>query len=188
MTLTRAEGTDWTGRKGRITGELLTQSVPNLAARPVYICGPASMMEPTMQMLQALGVPREQIKSEAFVAAKRAETALAPLTPMPRPVRRDRRTSIASPAGDPAVPTLTFARSVKSAPLAPEKSLLEIAEAAGLNIDFECRSGICGRCKTRLLAGSVTMEVQDALDDADRSNNFILLCQARSTGHVTIEA
>jgi hypothetical protein len=38
------------------------------------------------------------------------------------------------------------------------------------------------------LGGSVTMEVQDALDDVDRSNNLILLCQAKSADHVTIEA
>jgi ferredoxin len=77
---------------------------------------------------------------------------------------------------------------MKSTPLTTEKTLLELAEGAGVNIDFECRSGICGQCKTRLLAGSVNMEVQDALDDADKSANIILLCQARSTGNVTIEA
>jgi ferredoxin len=52
----------------------------------------------------------------------------------------------------------------------------------------ECRSGVCGRCKTKLLAGSVTMEVQDALDESDKANNFILLCQAKAADHVTIEA
>ncbi|MGD0814385.1 MAG: ferric reductase-like transmembrane domain-containing protein [Verrucomicrobiota bacterium] len=179
VTLTRAGGVDWAGRKGRIDGELLTQTVPNLAARPVYICGPTSMMEPTIQLLRELGVPGNQIKSEAFVAAKRAEAALALADSTAAPV---------PPVRDPAVPTLTFALAMKSVPLAPDKNLLEMAETAGLNPDFECRSGICGRCKTRLLAGCVTMEVQDALDDADKSNNLILLCQARATDHVTIEA
>ena len=75
----------------------------------------------------------------------------------------------------------------KSVPLSPEKTLLETAEQAGLNPAFECRSGICGRCKTRLLDGCVTMEVQDALGEADKASNLILLCQAKSTGNVTIE-
>jgi len=189
VTLTRADGLEWAGRKGRITGELLTQAIPNLAARPVFICGPASMMEPTMQLLRQLGVPGDQIKSEAFVAAKRAEVALASAdAEAPPPSPATGALPATSPAGDPAVPTLTFARSLKSAPLAPEKTLLEIAENAGLNPDFECRSGICGRCKTRLLAGCVSMEVQDALDESDKSNNFILLCQAKSADNVTIEA
>jgi len=189
VTLTRADGLEWAGRKGRITGELLTQAIPNLAARPVFICGPASMMEPTMQLLRQLGVPGDQIKSEAFVAAKRAEVALASAdAEAPPPSPATGALPATSPAGDPAVPTLTFARSLKSAPLAPEKTLLDIAENAGLNPDFECRSGICGRCKTRLLSGCVSMEVQDALDEADKSNNFILLCQAKSADNVTIEA
>jgi len=189
ITLTRTEGTDWDGRKGRITGEFLRQTISDLAGRPVYICGPASMMEPTIQTLRELGVPADQIKSEAFVAAKRAEAALvsSDSPSAPTPSATDALAST-SPTGDKTVPILTFARSVKSAPLTMEKTLLEIAEEAGINIDFECRSGICGRCKTRLLAGSVNMEVQDALDDEDKSENVILLCQARSTGNVTIEA
>ena len=189
ITLTRAEGTDWAGRKGHITCEFLRQTIPDLAGQLVYICGPASMMEAAIQILRELGVPADQIKSEAFVAAKRAEAVLAssdsPSAPIPSATDALPSTS---QAGDKIVPILTFARSVKSAPLAPEKTLLEIAEDAGISIDFECRSGICGRCKTRLLAGSVNMEVQDALDDVDKSENVILLCQARSTGNVTIEA
>jgi ferredoxin-NADP reductase/DMSO/TMAO reductase YedYZ heme-binding membrane subunit len=189
ITLTRAEGTNWDGRKGRITCEFLRQTISDLAEWPVYICGPAPMMEPTIQMLRELGVPADQIKSEAFVATKRAEAVLAssdsPAAPTPSATSA---LSSTSPAGDKTAPTLTFARSVKSAPLTTEKTLLEISEEAGINIDFECRSGICGRCKTRLLAGSVNMEVQDALDDADKSANLILLCQARSNGNVTIEA
>ena len=85
-------------------------------------------------------------------------------------------------------PVVTFALSAKSALLSSEKTLLEMSEQAGLKLDYECRSGVCGRCKTKLLAGSVTMEVQDALDETDKVNNFILLCQAKSTDHVTIKA
>jgi hypothetical protein len=35
-------------------------------------------------------------------------------------------------------------------------SLLELAEARGLNPDFSCRTGNCGTCATRVLAGKVT--------------------------------
>jgi ferredoxin len=140
-------------------------------------------------MLRELGVPADQIKSEAFVAAKRAEATLASSDSPAVPTSSTTGAlSSTSSAGDKPVPALTFARSMKSTPLITEKTLLEMAEGAGVNIDFECRSGICGRCKTRLLAGSVNMEVQDALDDADKSANIILLCQAKSTGNVTIEA
>ncbi len=183
VTLTRAEGHEWAGSTGRITGGFLKQAIPDLARHPVYICGPAAMMEPTIKLLRELGVPGDQIKSEAFVAAKRAETAA------PDTASRATGESVSPPpTGDGTSPVLTLRRSNKSLPLEPDKTLLEICEASGVNIDFECRSGICGRCKTKLLAGCVTMEVQDALDDADQSNNIILLCQAKAVEDVTIDA
>ena len=70
VTLTRAEAMNWTGRKGRIGGDLLRQALPNLATQPVFICGPTSMMEPTIKLLREQGVPGEQIRSKAFLAAK----------------------------------------------------------------------------------------------------------------------
>ena len=184
VTLSRAEGTDWTGRTGRLSAEMLAETIPNLGRQPVYLCGPDSMMKATISLLRELGVPEKQIHLEAFVAAKRAETTLA--SPDSPPATSPLSPPL--PAGDPESRTLTFARSGKSVPLASGKTILEQGEDAGLGLDFECRSGICGRCKARLLAGSVTMEVQDALDEAEKLENVILLCQARSTGSVTIDA
>jgi len=184
VTLTRAEGTDWMGKHGRITAKFLNEAVPDLAMHPIYICGPITMMEPTIQLLRELGVPKEQIKSEAFVAAKRAETA-----PPASTISAAFVAPVSIPSEDDSgEPTLTFLRSGKSVPLVPDKTLLEIAEDAGLTPDFECRSGICGRCKHRLVAGSVTMEVEDALDASDKSQNLILLCQAKATASVAIDA
>jgi len=48
--------------------------------------------------------------------------------------------------------------------------------------------GICGQCKTKFLAGHVTMETQDALTPADRANNLILSCQARCIDQVAVDA
>ena len=133
----------------------------------------------------------EQIRSEAFLAAKRTDAARTASGVEASPAISPPMAGGASAAmaldssGSAAV---TFAPSAKRALPSPAKSLLELSEEAGLNIDYECRSGVCGRCKTKLLAGCVTMEVQDALDEVDKANNFILLCQAKAADHVTIEA
>jgi ferredoxin len=66
--------------------------------------------------------------------------------------------------------------------------VLEAAENCGVEIPFECRSGICGQCKTPLLVGRVTMEVQDALTAADRLKGLILACQARAVRDVEVDA
>lgn len=182
ITLSRAEGSDWTGYKGRVSAEFLMKCIPELSTRLVYICGPAAMMTMTIQVLKDLGVPAEQIKSEEFVPAKHAE---------PDPADAGRTCLVAPEVltpDDGTGPKLTFKRSAKSVALAPDKSLLEIAEEAGVNIDFECRSGICGRCKTRLLGGCVTMETQEALTAEDKSKNIILMCQASASEPVAVEA
>lgn len=182
VTLSRAGDADWTGHKGRVTAEFLTKCIPELPTRLVYVCGPDTMMTTTIQVLKDLGVPAERIKMEEFVAAKHVE-----------PAGTDARMMCVtapdvSAPDDGMGPKLTFSRLAKSVALAPDKSLLEIAEDAGVNIDFECRSGICGRCKTRLLGGCVTMETQDALNSDDKAKSIILMCQARATGPLTVEA
>ena len=180
--LSRAEDSDWMGHKGRVSAEFLMKCIPELSTRLVYICGPDAMMAMTVQVLKDLGVPQEQIKLEEFIAAKHTEPAAtdAGMTCVTT-------TDVLAP-DDGTGPKLTFKLSAKSVTLPPDKSLLEIAEEAGVNIDFECRSGICGRCKTRLLGGCVTMETQDALTDEDKSKNIILMCQARASGPVLVEA
>jgi ferredoxin len=87
-----------------------------------------------------------------------------------------------------ALPTVTFARSEKAAPLPPDKVILDVADEVGVEIDNSCRVGTCGTCRVKLLSGSVTMAVEDGLEPGDKENNIILACQAKSTGNVTVEA
>jgi ferredoxin len=92
------------------------------------------------------------------------------------------------PVVDGAAGTIVFTRTGRTAEPAAEQSVLEAAEDAGVEIPFECRSGICGQCKTRLTSGRVAMDVQDALTAADRTHGLILACQAHAIGPIEIEA
>jgi ferredoxin len=83
--------------------------------------------------------------------------------------------------------TLKFARSKKLVTDPGRKTILEIAEEHGIPLPYDCRSGICGQCKTKLVEGTVTMDVDDALDPVDRANNLILTCQARCHDDVVID-
>jgi RNA polymerase sigma factor (sigma-70 family) len=86
------------------------------------------------------------------------------------------------------IPSLSFQKSGINAEQPAEQSILEVAEEAGVTIPFECRSGICGQCKTRLVSGKVRMEVQDALTQQDRAKGLILACQAHATRDCVIDA
>ncbi|HFB98936.1 MAG TPA: 2Fe-2S iron-sulfur cluster binding domain-containing protein, partial [Bryobacterales bacterium] len=173
-TMTRSAGTVWMGLKGRFNKELIAAAVPDIASRRAHICGPPGMMEAVKAMLVELGVPGEQVKTEAFGTAKRRPKAPA--------------AAAGKAPATPAAATVTFTRSGKSAPLAPDVTVLEAAEAAGVEIDNSCRSGTCGSCKVKLLSGAVTMEVEDALEPEDKARNIILACQAKSSGDVSVEA
>ncbi|MEW5976335.1 MAG: 2Fe-2S iron-sulfur cluster-binding protein [Acidobacteriota bacterium] len=172
-TMTRAEGDVWIGLKGRFTKELIALAVPEITARRVHLCGPVPMMDAVKQMLNELGVPKEQIKTENFGTAKRTPQAAA--TP-------------AEVKAVTAAATVTFARSGKSAALPPDQTILDVADSVGVEIDNSCRSGSCGSCKVKLLSGTVTMECEDALEPNDKAQNIILACQAKSTSNVAVEA
>jgi ferredoxin-NADP reductase len=188
VTLTRAEENSGGWERGRISPELLHRVVPQISTRRVHICGPTEMTEVTRQMLLDLGVPAESIKLESFTSPARATA------PAPAAAGTNGMLAATAQPSEPATTavngaaTLTFARSGKSLPISARKTVLEAAEDLGVNINYDCRSGICGQCKIKLLAGRVTMETEDALTAVDRANGLILSCQARCIDQVAVEA
>jgi ferredoxin-NADP reductase len=187
VTLTRAEGSSGGWERGRISPELLNRVVPQISTRRVHICGPTEMTELSRQMLLDLGVPAESIKSESFTSPARAN-AQAPAAAGTNGTLAEAQTSERAATAVNGAATLTFARSGKSLPISAGQTVLEAAKDLGVSINYDCRSGICGQCKTKLLAGHVTMETQDALTPVDRANNLILSCQARCLDQVAVEA
>jgi ferredoxin len=128
------------------------------------------MMDAVKKALGDLGVTGDAIRTELFLGAAPAQV---------RPP---------APATEAAAVTCSFARSNKNAPLIAGQTVLECAESIDVPIEYACRQGYCGVCKVKLLAGEVTMEVQDGLTPADKSSGLILACQAKSTGNVTVDA
>jgi ferredoxin-NADP reductase/DMSO/TMAO reductase YedYZ heme-binding membrane subunit len=167
VTITRDAPADWPGHRGRITANLLKQLIPDVATRPAFVCGPDAMAAATRDELVAAGVPVDRVTLESFTPAA--------ATPDTAPVAT-------------GAATVTFARSEKTAPLSSNRTILDVAESAGVRIEYECRSGICGTCRCKLLSGQVTMDVRDALSDADEADGYILACQAHATEDVTIDA
>lgn len=176
ITVSRPEGTEWKGPAGRITKELIAQSVPDVASRYVHICGPVSMMEAAKKMLAELGVPPQRVKTEAF----------GPALGKPEPTQPP--AAVPSTGTEVSLPTATFSLSDKSAPLPPDKTILEVADEISVEIDNSCRVGTCGTCRIKLLSGQVTMAVEDGLEQGDKEQGIILACQAKATANVEVEA
>ena len=164
---------DWKGARGHLSKELLMQSVPNLAARRVHVCGPPAMMEETKAILLEIGVSPDLLKTEQFGAVK--PPPIAPGTS-------------AKPTVPGTGPVVLFSTNNKNAKIHTDQTILELSEELGIGIEFSCRVGTCGVCKVKMTAGEVDMEVQDALDEDDKKSGIILACQAKPRNEVTVEA
>ena len=176
--VSRDPETSWDGPRGQITRDVLADFIPDLTRGPVLLCGPDPMMTAMRAILVGMRVPDADILQEAFVSPPAFEpmagdaAVAAPEEPLP----------------DGVAANIIFRRAGKSAEMLHAQTVLEAAEDAGVDIPFECRSGICGQCKTPLIAGRVRMDVEDALTAADRSRGLILACQAHATRDIEVDA
>lgn len=66
-------------------------------------------------------------------------------------------------------------------PVAPNQTVLEAAEDAGLSPPYSCREGACATCMCTLEAGTVSMRQNNVLDANDLAEGWILACQALPT-------
>lgn len=178
ITVSQSGAEKWAGPQGRITKELLAESIPDLPSRYIHICGPVPMMEATKQILSELGIPKDRIKTEAFGPALGKQERL--------PSADQKTAGPSSPK--PGLPTVTFTDSDRAGPLPPDKVVLDVAEELGVDIDYSCRVGICGVCRVELLAGEVSMDVEDGLEPGDKEKNLILACQAKANCDISVKA
>ena len=58
--------------------------------------------------------------------------------------------------------------------------VLDTALAAGLDLPYACRGGVCCTCRARVLEGKVEMEKNYTLEPAEIDKGFVLTCQARA--------
>jgi ring-1,2-phenylacetyl-CoA epoxidase subunit PaaE len=129
------------------------------------LCGPFPMIQGARATLIASGVAAERIKAELFFVEEEApvrsvEEQLAMAQPGQVLVRarlNGRETEFSMPRSEKIVDALARVR-----PDAP----------------FSCKGGVCGTCRARLLEGRVAMDHTYALEQADRSEGYVLTCQS----------
>jgi NAD(P)H-flavin reductase/ferredoxin len=67
-------------------------------------------------------------------------------------------------------------------------TILDAAKAAGYELPYSCRTGICGSCKGKVLEGGFDAPpALEGITDEERASGCTLLCQARPTSDVRIE-
>ena len=165
---------EWAGERGRLSLPVLQRWVIDWKTPPIFVCGPKTMMEAVTALLLDLGAPADHIHTEAFISSSALENLTAQTT--------------AQASGVSAVEaTIHFAKSGRDTVAPPRHTVLEAAEEVGVDIPFECRSGICGQCKVRLARGHVVMDAEEALTASEKQAGLILACQSHATEDLVVD-
>jgi uncharacterized 2Fe-2S/4Fe-4S cluster protein (DUF4445 family) len=75
----------------------------------------------------------------------------------------------------------------QKAEVAPQTTLLDAARSADVHINASCNGkGSCGKCKLVLNKGEVDQLQTPFLSESERAKGYVLACQSRVTGNVTV--
>ncbi|WP_245939709.1 2Fe-2S iron-sulfur cluster-binding protein [Stenomitos frigidus] len=124
-----------------------------------FLCGSPPFLESIRAGLKDAGVPESQVFFELFTKASK--------TASDRPDAEVNGDNV-------KVAEIVFAQSNQTITWqADTESLLEFAEANGLNPPYSCRQGICGTCECKLLEGEVEYQTTPTATVEDGS---VLIC------------
>ncbi len=139
-----------------------------------YICGPEPFMELVEQTLDEAGVHEELVYIERFVSPADPDRA------------SEEDVAVASlPA--PASFSLWLDGRSRTVPYVEGQTLLQCAQAVGLNPPHSCESGFCGSCMSAVKTGAVRMRTHEALSERDVARGVALLCQSVPAGAGPLE-
>lgn len=164
---------------GRLDGDkvaaLLRNIVPAAAIDHAFVCGPHGMSETVEEALRAAGVADARIHVERFVSADGGRPRAKPVTPQAVETASHRATLIVDGKS-------------RDVPVPDGVSILDAALAAGLDLPFACKGGMCCTCRAKLVAGEAPMAVNYSLQPWEIEAGFVLTCQAHPvTDRVTVD-
>lgn len=134
-----------------------------------FICGPEEMIFLIRDELQNAGLDKSKIHYELFVSGlteadkERAQRALE------------------SKVEGTQVTIIDGGKEFHFTMSKDYDNLLDGALAAGADLPFACKGGVCSTCKCEIKEGTIAMKVNYALDEKEVAQNLILSCQAVPT-------
>lgn len=136
--------------------------IPAETIDAAFVCGPGAMIDDVEAGLLGGGVPAARIHLERFGIPDGAVAAHAE-------------------SGDAAeARVLVIADGLKRelAFEAGDKSILDVALRAGMDLPFSCKGGVCCTCRAKVLEGKVRMDKNYTLEQPDVEAGYVLTCQS----------
>ena len=147
--------------RAKVQGFLATL-VPVDTIDEAFVCGPATMIDDVEQALVEAGVPRAHVHAERFGVPGAATTA-----PVDDADAAQARIGIVIDG---------VRREIDFHP--GQHSILDAGRAAGLDLPYSCKGGMCSTCRGKLLEGRVKMAKNYALEPREVEAGFVLTCQS----------
>jgi len=130
-----------------------------------YLCGPSQMIFSVRDELTSLCVEASRIHFELFTTDD---------------IKVEKKEEEASfdPASESKV-TIILDEESFDMPLAyGGLSVLDAALAAGADLPYACKGGVCSTCKAKITEGEVVMDLNYALEPDEVEKGFVLTCQS----------
>jgi ring-1,2-phenylacetyl-CoA epoxidase subunit PaaE len=138
-----------------------------------FLCGPDTMIDSVKEGLVGLGVEQSRVHSEHF-ASDAKQVRLKP-DPQEVGLKPDLQPNEKAQT---QVTVVMDGRRRTFEMASDGTTVLEAAEAAGLELPYSCRAGVCSTCRTRVVRGTVTMMTNYALEPWEVEAGYVLCCQA----------
>lgn len=154
---------------GRLDGdkvrELFAGALDATAFDDVYICGPGAMIASCAAACEAGGIAHERIHKELFGVPNRSPA--------------DGADAAAVSAGETAQVSVIAdgIERVLNVGFRGE-AILDAALAAGIDVPYSCKAGVCCTCRAQVLDGEVRMDANFALEAHEVERGFVLTCQS----------
>jgi ring-1,2-phenylacetyl-CoA epoxidase subunit PaaE len=153
--------------------EIVSSLLPAASMDEVFICGPEAMIEATEKALLEVGVPARNIRTERFTSPT--------LEALPANERKQVVLGHASESKGEVALTILLDGKKHQMQMSATDKILDVALAAGLDLPYSCKGGVCCTCRAKVMQGSVVMEKNFTLEKWEAEQGFVLSCQAKPT-------
>jgi len=153
--------------------EIVNSLLPAASMDEVFICGPEAMIEATEKALLEVGVPARNIRTERFTSPT--------LEALPADTRKQVVLGNAPESKGDVVLTIVLDGKKHQMQMLATDKILDVALAAGLDLPYSCKGGVCCTCRAKVMQGSVEMEKNFTLEKWEAEQGFVLSCQAKPT-------
>jgi len=175
VTLTSAwpgRSESWTGLTGRFDKSMIHALVPDLDQRHVFLCGPEPFAAEVRRILPELGFDQAKLHSESFGSSRVAGGGKRVPKPLALSEPRHR---------------VHFIKSDRMVETDETLTLLELAEAHGIEMDYACRTGSCAECEVSF-TGTLSEKAEFEKQHRRKENGIAFACCSVALSDLEVEA